>query len=174
MVLMSPVPLCLLCLEHLKWGVCWWWNLRISLNLRLKGQNVAFWVKFYKTRNDNSVIYSLKLDSLKGRGQNVSHIVADGSDSVLHVLFMTNTQIWRLVINITAERRSVKAEPWLPSAVVFDFPSLNAHVRASSYCDGGVVFLLWLCMSADLAVRCVAAVWMWWQKVMSPLMQFNV
>lgn len=41
--------------------------------------------------------------------------------------------IWRLEINITAERRSVKAEPWLPSAVVFDLPSLNAHVHPSVF-----------------------------------------
>ena len=33
----------------------------------------------------------------------------------------------KLVINITAERRSVKAEPWLPSAVVFDLPSSEVH-----------------------------------------------
>lgn len=35
-------PFCSLCLDHLKWSVCWWWTLRISLNLRLKGQHVAF------------------------------------------------------------------------------------------------------------------------------------
>lgn len=79
-----------------------------------------------------------------------------------HMLFLTN--IWRFVINITAERRSVKAEPWLPSAVVFDLPSLNAHFHQSVF-----FFLMWWC---SLLLMCmwtdslcdVTAVWMWWKR----------
>lgn len=46
------------------------------------------------------------------------------------------------MINITAERRSVKAETQLPSAVVFDLPSVN--ILVSSHCVGVAMTTVWL------------------------------
>lgn len=70
-------------------------------------------------QKENSVIYSLNLAFSRSL---LNDNVADGSNKFM-----------RLMINISAERRSVKAEPWLPSAVVFDLPSLNAHVHQSVF-----------------------------------------